>query len=140
MGAETAKGTNIYVSDMKTNPKFWRIAKVIDLTKDVPGPTKIDTTTLDSEGLEHIKGLKDYGSLTFNIFLDDTNYAQTLLETYSNLSTKANYEVRYGNVLRKKISFKATVGSSPTSGSTNDALKGSITLDISGKITKGFWT
>lgn len=112
---------------------------VASVNKSGSSTAQIDVTTLCSQGVETISGVTDYGTVTASYNYRPGEEVQKLLQAHEDSKRKFNAKIVYpddglGNGA-VEVSFKATIESMSENASANDAIRGSITLKISGQPT-----
>lgn len=101
--------------------------------------TQIDVTTLCDTGKKFISGFTDYGSATVNYNFAPGTEAQKLLAAHEANKIKANYQIVYpddglGNG-EVTVDFEGTIESKSEDAGADDAIRGSLTIKISGQPT-----
>ncbi len=127
-----SKGTAISIK--VGSGSFTKIAGVTDFSGIGSGSaTIIDTTDLDSAAKEKQMGIPDEGSLKIDVNYIPTDAGQTACDAARAAGTLANFKVVAGST---QFAFDAFVPTFEKSGGVDKQWTGSITLEVSGAITK----
>lgn len=114
---------------------FTTIAEVTNIKGPGEKAPQLDASSFDSEAMEFIAGLPDSGELTFDVNFVGSDVQQQGLRTDLRNGTLRNFKLILNDhaTTPTTISFAAIVTAAPElSGSTNQVLKGSCSLKISG--------
>jgi hypothetical protein len=95
--------------------------------------TEIDVTTLASTAKEFATGLEDFGSISFEMIVDDTDAGQEDLRDAKTAATSDDYVLTLPGPYTR--SFSASVTSFSESAGVDDVVKATVTLRISGAVT-----
>ena len=135
------KGVIFQRGDGAETEVFTKVAEIVDF--DGPGgeSSEIETTNLDSDGVEVMMGLKDEGNFTVNCNLVPGDTAQTGLRSDRDSGTRRNFKLllsdTVGNTSPTTLAFAAYVKGFKINGQANGKIAASVTLRISGSVT---WT
>lgn len=116
------------------------IGEVISFSGPSGSPAVIDITHLGSTAKEKMISVRDEGQVTFEILYDSSgNTAHTQLNSERIARTKRYYEIELtdGTNAGTFLFFAAYVSGFSLSGAVDDALKASVTLDITDEV---HWT
>ena len=97
---------------------------------------EIDTTHLASTAKEYLLGLKDPGEFTIDVNFDLTDTGQSLVWNQLDVTTSALYKVTFPSTPASGFSFNALVKGFESSGNADDKIDGTITLRITGAVTR----
>lgn len=135
-GEVKSQGTTLSRGTGSGSPEtFETVTGLLDFSGPTPSRGEIDTTDLDSTAKEFMLGLKDNGEMTFNGKLKPADSVhQDVIADLDN-DVAGNWKVTLSD--GTKIEFAAFVKDMPITGGTDDIVKYSLTLRITGDIT---WT
>lgn len=139
--AITTAGILISRGDGEETESFEVIAEVLDFDGPGASSSKIDVTSLDSTAREYRLGLKDNGSFSFNCILVPLNTVQQGLQSDQDARVLRNFKITFPkqnatSATALTYEFAAYVSEFRTSGGVDEVVKASVTLDISGNVTK----
>lgn len=101
---------------------------------NINGPTasanEIDVTNLASSAKEYVTGLVDYGQVTFDLILDRNNAIHSGLKNDLDNNTIRSYQIETPDGVVE--SFEARVSGLDQNINTDDAVKASVTLRLTG--------
>lgn len=96
----------------------------------------IPVTTLDSTAIEKRMGLPDEGQISLEIIYDPAGVEQEGLRADRATRTLRNFELVLTDVAATTFSFAAFVLEFSIAGAVDAVVTGSITLEITGAVTK----
>lgn len=136
-GEVKTQGTTLSRGTGTGSPEtFEAVTGLLDFSGPTPSRGEIDTTDLDSDAKEFMLGLKDNGEMTFNgKFKPADSVHQAVVGDLDN-DTAGNWKVTLSD--GTTIEFAAFVKDLPITGGTDDIVKYSITLRITGDVTWGY--
>lgn len=115
---------------------FTAVPEIVDISGPDGSAPEIDATDLSSTSKEYKIGLKDNGSVTFNMHYIPANTTHAALRTAWSNRTLTNFQMLFTDSPQTQWSFAAYVQNFSMSASTDDTIKASVTLRISGDITE----
>lgn len=126
--------------------EFIRVGGVSSITDIRSGTaTEIDVSDLQSTAKEFVLGLADNGSMTLSGFYDPNDEGQRTLETLRETSASNAFRVGVRNALSvgsptgfTTLSFTGFVQTFPISLGVDQAVTFTVTVRITGAITKSF--
>ena len=137
-----SKGTALKIGDGDTPEEYTTIEGVQSFTVPAVTLDDIEVTDLQSEAKEYIGGLGDAGDLSFTLVLKTAETGngyeagQALLESYVGDGLTHNFQVVLPAPFNTTYGFAAFVKQFQPEANTNQALTASVTLRISGAVTK----
>lgn len=132
-----SQGVQIKIGDGASPEVFTKIAQVTDFSGPGGNAKIIDVTNLDSTAIEKLMGLMDEGQVKLGIILSpaDTN-GQMAARAARSTRAKKNFEiVLTDDSPATTLSFEAFVPGFEIAGAVDDAIKGTITLEVTGPVT-----
>ena len=132
------------VADLQTPADWVRVGGVTGIRDIRSGTaTEIDVSDLSSTAKEFTLGLADNGSMTLDLFYDPQDPGQQALETLRETSASNGFRVGVRNPQASGsptgytlLSFTGFVQTFPISLAVDAAVTGSVTVRITGAITK----
>lgn len=97
--------------------------------------TILDATSLGDTYKQKLAGTVDEGQITFTMWLDPADTAQTGLRTDRAAGTLRNFQLLLDDTDTTQLAFAAYVVDFSISGSVDGVVEASCTLDISGAVT-----
>lgn len=98
---------------------------------------EIDVTDFDSTAKEFLLGLKDEGTLSVSLNYDPDNTNHILLDTLRTSQASSGFKIALAAGTAKNFTFDAYVKSFEKTMEADDAVRGNLTLRITGAVTKG---
>lgn len=138
MQPTAAKGTLLKSGNGASTEVFAVIPGVTNLSGPTLGGEFIDVTHHSSAGgyREKIPSFKEAGQVTFDLLYDDSETKhQALLTDYEN-RTLRNFTITLPTTGGEIWSFAAYVTSFELQASIDDAIKASVTLELTGAVTR----
>lgn len=129
-------GTALARSDMASTPTFTDVANILDISGPDMTKNEIDVTAHDSPDkfMEFLGGLRDGGSVTFDINWDPAETTQQpLLADFEDDDDPRDYMITYPDT--STTEFSAVVTGWSTSAPVDGKLTASVTMKVSGKPT-----
>ncbi|MBZ2172192.1 phage tail tube protein [Nitratidesulfovibrio sp. SRB-5] len=129
-----SKGSVLKLGDGAEPEVFTTLPGLTKLSIDGISKDDIDVTDLESDGKEYAPGLADYGSFSAEGIWDDTNAQHLAL-----LDLLGSGEVQNWQVVTSagtKWGFSGYVKSLPLNWETNNVQRFSLTIKVSGKVTR----
>ncbi len=134
--ALTSQGMTLGIGDAASPEVFTSIPEIGNI--DGPGGTsnEIDVTDLSSTAKEFILGLSDEGDITadLNLIPKQTQHAQLL--TLKDSGAETNFRLSFTDSPPSTWTFGAYVKGLPVSNGVDNVTKGSLTLRVTGSITR----
>ncbi len=142
--ATHTRGTLLKRGDGGGTEVFTLVAAITSFSgPNITSPT-VDVTTMDSTAREYITGLADNGEITFDAIFVGNNAQQQGLQSDQTAGTTRNFKLIFNDATleanRTTFSFAAVVTGFVFNGQVDDAWRVSITLKLSGAITKVYAT
>jgi predicted secreted protein len=134
MAAIFAKGTQLKVGDGAAVEAFALIPGIRSITGPSMSADVIDVTSHDTPGgfRDKIQGLKDWGTLSFELLWDPADARhQQLFDDYV-AGTVRHYKLTYPDVGNTTLSFSGFVSNNPTSAPFDGALTKTAEIVIMG--------
>jgi len=97
---------------------------------------EIDITTFDSSGKEFRQGLKDEGSLTIDLIYDPGDTQHSKLESLRDNQSNNAFKISTSEATPTEFTFDAFVQTFDKSFESDEVLRASVGLRISGAVTK----
>lgn len=118
---------------------FATIAEVSNISGPNESADTIEVTSFDSAAREYIPGLRDGGEVSFDFNFVGEDTSQAALRSDFAAGTVRNWRIDCDDAtatltVPSKYTFAASVIALGTTFATNDAIKGSCTLKISGAV------
>lgn len=132
MTAYSTKGTALRRGDSESPTAYTIIPQVQSITGPSATAPEIDVTNLQSTNREFVTGIADYGNVTFTIFLDYTNAQHSGLKTDFDNNTIRSWQKELPDGTTE--SFEARVSGIDEEEATDDAVKATITLRLTGPV------
>lgn len=138
--ATSAQGVLIQRGDGAGTEVFTTIAEVLSFTGPTQSSAEVEVTSFDSAAKEFIAGLRDGGSISFDMNFVASNAAQQGLQTDMNNAATRNFKlILPDNTVtgdRTTITFAAVITQfTLLKGQVDQALSSSVTLKLSGAPT-----
>ncbi len=130
-----SQGVQLQRGDGGSPETFTTIAEVTDFDGPSGNASVIDVTHLQSTAKEKIMGLMDEGQITFSGNLVPGDAAQQGLRDDRTNRTLRNFKLILTDAASTTLSFSAYVLNFSISGSVDDKVAFSCTLEISGPVT-----
>jgi hypothetical protein len=131
------QGTQLKIENAASPGEYTAIGQAAAITGFRSGEnTEIDITNFDSTAREYIIGLKDEGTLQVSFVYDPDNAQQIRLETLRDSQASADFQLVFAAGTLKTFTFTAFVSSFSLDLEADDAVRGSVTLRITGAVTK----
>lgn len=140
----TSQQSFIEVADLQTPSEWVRVGGVSGI-RDLRSGTaaEIDVSDLSSTAKEFVLGLADNGSMGIDVLYDPEDPGQIILETLRESSAINSFRVGVPNPLQAGsptaftlFSFQGFVTTFPFSASVDAALTGTVSIRLTGAITK----
>lgn len=140
----TSQRSYVEVQDLGSPGVFVRVGNLTGIRDLRSGTaTEIDVSDLSSTGKEYILGLNDPGSFSLDVIYDPSDPGHIILETLRETSAINPFRVGVPNPLQAgsptgftQFSLNGFVQTFPFSAAVDAALTGSVTVRVSGSITK----
>ncbi len=135
--AKSAQGSKVFRGDGNTPEVFTQIAAVTGFKGPDAKATTIDITDMDSEAMEFVPGLPDNGSVSIDFNFVGSDLQQQGLAADIAAGNMRNHRLVVNDHKTRPSTFDffGLVTDHGISGGTNQALKGSASIKISGKVT-----
>lgn len=132
-----SQGTGIYLGDGASPQVYTEIAQVTNISGPDGSANEIDVTTLDSAAKEYLIGLADEGNVTLDVVFDSATTAtqHAALRTARNNGTTQHFQIRLTDSPRTTLTFDGLVSAFSLDVQTDDAIRASYTLRITGAVT-----
>lgn len=132
MTAYATKGTALRRGGDESPTTYTLVPQVQSISGPTASAAEIDVTNLNSTSREFVTGITDYGQVTFTIFLDYSNSIHSGIKTdFDNGTTRSwEKELPDGTV----EAFEAKVSGIDEEEATDDAVKATITLRLTGPV------
>lgn len=118
------------------NPKTWtKVLNVKDYSGFDGSASEIDKTNFDSNAMEYVAGLQDFGQFTINIDVDNTDAGQTALRTAKTAASTKAFKLALPN--GKLRVFKGFCKKLSEQGGVNQTVKASCDVRITGVVNFG---
>ena len=136
MATVKTQGATLKVGDAASPEVFTAIGEVIGF--DGPGGSAavIDITDLSATAKEKSMGLPDEGQITAELNYDPANTQQDALWTARANQTLKNFQITIPSSPVETWSFAGYVTGFSHAVSLDDVVKASVTIEISGAVTK----
>lgn len=140
----TSQQSYFEVEDLGSPGIFVRVGGVTSI-RDLRSGTaaEIDVSDLSSTAKEFILGLADNGTMGLDLIYDPSDPGQIILETLRETSAENAFRVGVPNPLQSgsptgftEFSFSGFVQTFPFSASVDAALTGTVSIRLTGAITK----
>lgn len=141
----TSQQSFIEVADLQTPAEWVRVGGVTSI-RDLRSGTaaEIDVSDLSSTAKEFVLGLADNGSMGLDVIYDPEDPGQEILETLRETSAVNSFRVGVPNPLNTAgsptgatmFSFQGFVTTFPFTASVDAALTGTVSIRLTGPITK----
>ncbi len=129
-----AQGTKIFWSASTALSTAVQVNGVIGFNGPSGSAGVIDVTDLGSTAKEKLMGLPDEGQLTFDINYLSTDAGQQSLRDDRQARTKKKVAIKLTDASSELMSADAFCTGFSLTGAVDDAIKGSITLELTGPI------
>ena len=138
MATLESQGVKLQVGDGQTPTEtFNDVGQVVDISGLRGGQaTVIDVTNLASTRREKRMGLPDEGQLSLTVQYDPADTQQTRLETLRETRALGNFKVLLTDSGPTTFSFSGYVLSFPIDTAVDQVVQGSVTIEITGEVTK----
>lgn len=131
------QGTQLKIENAASPSEFTLIGQIDSITGFRSGEsTEIDITNFDSAAKEFLIGLKDEGSLTLSLVYNPDNVQQGRLETLRDSQASSQFQLVFAAGTLKTFLFTAFVSSFALDLEADNAVRGSVTLRVTGAVTK----
>lgn len=130
MTAYATQGSVIRRAGDESPSVYTAILQVSNINGPTASANEIDVTNLQSTAKEFVTGLVDYGQVTFDIILDRNNATHTGLKNDLDNNTVRSYQIETPDGVVE--SFEARVSGLDQNIQTDDAVKASVTLRLTG--------
>jgi len=131
------QGTKLQIEKAGSPNEFADIGQVSGITGFRSGEAvEINVTDFDSSAQEFLMGLKDEGTLNFNLNYDPDDTQHELLETHRTNQTLADFKIQLAAGTNNFFSFSGYVQSFALNLEADDAVRGEVSIRVSGAITK----
>lgn len=135
--AHSAQGMKIAISSSISPDTFQDIPDVVGIDGPSGSATVIDATDLDSTAREKVMGLMDEGQVTLNINYRPDHAAHELLRAQRAAKALCLFRITFTDTApATTYIFSGYVTGFNTSGSVDNLVKASVTIEITGAITK----
>lgn len=135
--AHSAQGMTIHISSSVSPDSFVAIPDVVGIDGPSGSATIIDATDLDSTAREKVMGLMDEGQVTLNINYRPDQTAHELLRAQRAAKALCLFKITFtDSAPATTYTFSAYVTGFNVSGSVDNLVKASVTIEITGPITK----
>ena len=132
----TAIETQGTVLSIKTGATtFAPIAQITDFSAFGGSASVIDTTNLDSDAKETLMGLQDFGQVSFSFNVIPSDAGQVALEAAKASRALTEFKLVLNDAAHTTYSFSGFVLSKSMSGGVEQAVTGSVTIEVSGTVT-----
>lgn len=129
-----AQGTTVTVEDGAAGTAT--IGGIVSISGIGNGSaTEIDVTTLASSAKEYRQGLKDNGSVTFELIRDEDDAGQVELREMEDAQATREFVITLPSSTLNVLTFDGFVTSLTTDIGADDVARGSCTVKITGAIT-----
>ena len=137
MAGVSSQGLTISKGNGASPEVFAEIANVTGHDGPSRENPEIDVSDLNATAKEFLPGLVDNGEISLNVNFDPAATSQTDLLTAQEARTVSNYRITWpGASPAKTWTFPAFVKSFSTTSSVDAPLTGSITLRVTGDVTR----
>lgn len=135
--AIATRGLVVKRGDGASPEVFTSIGELRSYSRDGHEQTAIDVThlTSDDDYMEYVGGFIAPGTYTFEFNRVFQNAQQQALETDMDNHTKRNFQIVVNDDSDSTLSFAALVQNIGESGDLNTQITGTLTLQVSGKVT-----
>lgn len=131
-----SRGFSAYTSGGTATPVTWtQIAGVNSFDWQDGEGSDIDVTTLDSTSKEYLVGLQDAGSLSLDINVETADAGQIAAAAAKAAGTVKEFKIELPNAALR--TFQGIVKSMPESGGVDAKVSGSMSIRITGAVTRG---
>jgi predicted secreted protein len=132
--ATFAKGTQLKAGDGGNPETFTLIPEIRSISGPGMSADTLDATSMDTPGgfRDKKQGLKDWGTLSFELLWIPTNARHQQLFDDFKAGTERNYELVFPNVGNTKFSFKGFVNRMPAQANFDALLTLSVEITIMG--------
>jgi len=128
-----AQGTTVTVEDGAASTAT--IGGIISMSGIGSGTaSEIDVTTLASTAKEYRQGLKDNGSMTFELIRDEDDAGQVELKEMEDAQATREFVITLPSSTLNVFTFDGFVTSLTTEVGADDVVRGSCTVKITGAI------
>jgi hypothetical protein len=137
-----AQGSIVYFSSVAANTTA--AASAVEQVVSFNGPSGsagvIDVTSLGSTAKEKLIGLRDEGSISFDVNFIATAARQTKMRNARAARTESNIAIAFNDVGKTLAAMKCYVSGFAITGSVDNKVTASITCEINGPVTWTTWT
>uniref|UniRef100_A0A6M3KKM0 Putative tail protein n=1 Tax=viral metagenome TaxID=1070528 RepID=A0A6M3KKM0_9ZZZZ len=137
-----AQGSIVYFSTTSANTTA--AAGAVEQVVSFNGPSGsagvIDVTSLESTAKEKLIGLRDEGSISFDINFVATASVQTKMRDMRAARTLSNIAIAFNDVGKTLAGMKCYVSGFAISGAVDNKITASVQCEISGPVTWTTWT
>jgi len=137
MTAREAQGIIVARGDAASPEVYTTIAGVQGFSGPGGQASVIDVTTLQSTAKEKLVGLQDEGQISIDVLHDPADATHTGIRTDRTNRTLRSWRITFTDSPNSVATFSAYVLGTPITGSVDEAVTMSVTLEISGIVT---WT
>lgn len=131
-----SQGCGIFLSDLASPEVYTEIAQVVSISGPDGSASEIDVTALDSTAKEFLMGLPDEGNVTFEVIHDPSDTQHDQLRTARAAQTESHFSIRLSDSPQTQYNFNGYIVGFAMSLGTDDAVKASYTVRITGSVTK----
>lgn len=130
MTAYATQGTVIRRGGDESPTVYTDIPQVVNVSGPTASANEIDVTNLQSSAKEYVTGLVDYGQVTFDLVLDRNNAIHSGIKDDLDANTVRSYQIETPDGVVE--SFEARVQGLDQNIQTDDAVRASVTLRLTG--------
>lgn len=136
-GEVKTQGTKLQLAGTASPVTYTDTANVVSISGLGGQKGDIEVTNFDSLAKEFLTGLEDPGQVQIEINLDPTNASQTTLWTLKESGAKRTWRIQLpGTSPFNTYTFSATVQQFQINFQTDDVVRATVTLRVSGQIVK----
>jgi len=129
-----SQGSKVYFSTSTALSTAIEVGEVVGFNGPTGQANTIDVTHLGSSAKEFMMGLRDEGEITLDINFKPTDTGQTKLRECRANRTKSHFAIKLTDTAITQIDGDCYVLGYAGQGSVDNALKGSVTLKITGAL------
>lgn len=130
MTAYATQGSVIRRGGDESPTVYTAIPQAVNINGPTASANEIDVTNLSSSAKEYVTGLVDYGQVTFDVILDRNNSIHSGLKNDLDNNTIRSYQIETPDGVVE--SFEARVSGLDQNIQTDDAVKATVTLRLTG--------
>ena len=127
-------GKTITAAGSATPVSYTTIGNVRSFSKDGGSVTVIDITNFDSSAKEFRAGLVDFGSISFEVQVDNGDAGQLAVEAARLAATTENFKIVLPSGTYPTASFQGFITKFARSGSVDAVVTGTVDLKITGPV------